>query len=368
MTTLNTVTPRVFIAATRQNEGKTTTSLGLLSALQQFYPRIGYIKPVGQRFVQIEEQQIDEDTVLMDQVYRLNCPLLDMSPIAVEPDFTRKYLQSSNNEALVKKIIKAFDRVAWEKDFVLCEGSGHAGVGSVFDLSNAQVAKILDAKVIIISQGGIGKPIDEVYLNQAVFEREGVEVIGVILNKVTPEKIDYITEFARRGLKRKGLDLLGVLPHLHILSRPTIAAIQDELKARSLNHSSQLNNLVDNVVIGAMSAENAVNHFKRDTLVITPGDREDIVLAATAAANEPGRQLAGMVLTEKIKPIDGTLRAIENAPFPVLLAAEDSYEVASHVHNLIVKTHPADTEKISVIRDLIATHVDVNKILRALKL
>jgi len=335
--------------------------------LQQFYPRIGYIKPVGQRFVQIEEQQIDEDTVLMDQVYRLNCPLLDMSPIAVEPDFTRKYLQSSNNEALVKKIIKAFDRVAWEKDFVLCEGSGHAGVGSVFDLSNAQVAKILDAKVIIISQGGIGKPIDEVYLNQAVFEREGVEVIGVILNKVTPEKIDHITEFARRGLKRKGLDLLGVLPHRHILSRPTVAAIQEGLKARSLNHSSQLNNMVDSVVIGAMGAHNAVSHFKRGALVITPGDREDIVLAA-AAANEQGRQLAGMVLTDKIKPGNGVLRVIEKAPFPVLLAEEDSYEVASQVHNLSVKTHAADTEKISVIRDLVATHVDVNKILRALKL
>ncbi|ERR1700722_11145099 len=367
MPTLNTVTPRVFIAATRQNEGKTTTSLGLLSALQQFYPRIGYIKPVGQRFVQIEEQQIDEDTVLMDQVYQLNCPLLDMSPIAVEPDFTRKYLQSSNNESLVKKIIKAFDRVAWEKDFVLCEGSGHAGVGSVFDLSNAQVAKILDAKVIIISQGGIGKPIDEVYLNQAVFEREGVEVIGVILNKVTHDKIDYISEFARRGLKRKGLDLLGVLPLRHILSRPTVAAIQEELKARSLNRSDQLNNMVASVVIGAMGAQNAVSRFKRGALVITPGDREDIVLAAVAA-HEQGRQLAGMVLTDKIKPDNGVLRVIEKAAFPVLLAEEDSYEVASQVHNLSVKTHAADTEKISVIRDLIATHVDVNKILRALKL
>src|SRR5580692_1978969 len=232
---MNTVTPRVFIAATRQHDGKTTTSLGLLAALQGDYPRIGYIKPVGQRFVEIEEQKIDEDTVLMNQVYQLNCPLVDMSPIAIEPDFTRKYLQSSNNEALVKKISKAFDRVAWEKDFVMCEGSGHAGVGSVFDLSNAQVAKILNAKVVIISQGGIGKPIDEVYLNQAVFEREGVEIIGVILNKVLPDKLDFIADFAKRGLKRKGLDLLGVVPHSHILSRPTIAAIYEDLGARPLN-------------------------------------------------------------------------------------------------------------------------------------
>src|SRR5580693_890355 len=229
---MNTTTPRVFIAATRQNDGKTTASLGLIAALQKYFPRVGYIKPVGQRFIEIEEQKIDEDSVLMDAVYSMNCPLVDMSPIAVEPDFTRKYLQAANNEALVKKIQKAFDRVAWEKDFVLCEGSGHAGVGSVFDLSNAQVAKILGAKVIIVTQGGIGKPIDEIYLNQAVFEKEGVEIIGVILNKVTSDKLDYITEFARRGLKRKGLDLLGVLPHRHLLSSPTIAAIKEELKAQ----------------------------------------------------------------------------------------------------------------------------------------
>src|SRR5438045_4928966 len=210
---MNSVTPRVFIAATRQNDGKTTTSLGLLAAMQKCYPRIGYSKPVGQRFVEIEEQKIDEDTVLMDQVYRLNCPLVDMSPIAVEPDFTRKYLQSSNNDALVRKIQKAFDRVAWEKDFVLCEGSGHAGVGSVFDLSNAQVAKILAAKVIIVTQGGIGRPIDEVSLNRALFEKEGVEIIGVILNKVLEKKVDSVTDFVRRGLKRTGPDRLGDVPH-----------------------------------------------------------------------------------------------------------------------------------------------------------
>src|SRR2546426_2212060 len=226
---MNHVTPRIFIAATRQNDGKTTASLGLIGALQQHYPRVGYIKPVGQRFVEVAEQKIDEDTVLMDSVFGLNCPLVDMSPIAIEPDFTRKYLQSSNNEALVKKIQKAFDRVAWEKDFVLCEGSGHAGVGSVFDLSNAQIAKILRAKVIIVTQGGIGKPIDEVSLNRALFEQEGVEVIGVIINKVIGSKLDYISDFARRGFKRKGLELLGVIAHERILSSP-----------RSEEHTSEL--------------------------------------------------------------------------------------------------------------------------------
>ena len=364
---MNLITPRVFIAATRQNDGKTTTSLGLLSALQNQFPRIGYIKPVGQRFVEIAEQKIDEDTVLMDAVYKLNCPLVDMSPIAVEPDFTRKYLSETSNDALVRRIQKSFDRVAWEKDFVLCEGSGHAGVGAVFDLSNAQVAKALGAKVVIVTRGGIGKPVDEVALNQALFEKHGVEVIGVIINKVLPDKLDYIAEFTRKGLKRKGLDLLGVLPLQPILVKPTLASIRDELAAEVLNARKRLTNLVEDIVVAAMGANNVAKHFRCGTLIITPGDREDIVLAAAAAAQaNPAEKLSGLVLTDNLRPSPATLDVIRKLEFPVLLAEEDSYEVASKVHDIIVKTRPDDAEKIAVIRDLIAQHVDVAKLLGAL--
>jgi BioD-like phosphotransacetylase family protein len=364
---MNTTTPRVFIAATRQNDGKTTTSLGLIAALQKYFPRIGYIKPVGQRFVEIEEQKIDEDSVLMDSVYSLNCPLVDMSPIAVEPAFTRKYLQSANNEALVKKIQNSFDRVAWEKDFVLCEGSGHAGVGSVFDLSNAQVAKTLGCKVIIVSQGGIGKPIDEVSLNQALFEKEGVEIIGVIINKVTEDKIPEITRFVRSGLKRKGLELLGVLPHERILARPSVDLIREELHAELLNPVTALDTLVDDVVVGAMGAQNAIKFFKRGVLLITPGDREDILLAAGAMTGPRNSdQMAGIVLTGGLRPSDGVVKALQTLPIPVLLAKADSYQVASRVHDLIVKTRPSDAQKISLIRDLIGRHVNVKKIVDSL--
>ncbi|HSU55945.1 MAG TPA: AAA family ATPase [Candidatus Dormibacteraeota bacterium] len=364
---MNQTTPRVFIAATRQNDGKTTTSLGLIAALQQHYPRVGYIKPVGQRFVEIAEQKIDEDTVLMDAVYQLNCPLVDMSPIAVEPDFTRKYLQSSNNEVLVKKIKHAFDRVAWEKDFVLCEGSGHAGVGSVFDLSNAQVANILGAKVIIVTQGGIGRPIDEVSLNQALFDKEGVEIIGVIINKVLGTKVDYVADFARRGLKRKGLDLLGVIPHEQILTRPTLDLIREELDAELLSSPDRLSSLVEDVVVGAMGAQNAMKYFKRGVLLITPGDREDIILTAcTGLDADDEHKMAGIVLTGNLRPSPEVQKVIRSMPIPVLFTDQDSYRVASKVHDLTVKTRPTDAGKISLIRDLIAKHVDLGRILKAI--
>lgn len=363
---LNGLTPRVFMAATRQNDGKTTTSLGLLAALQRRFGRVGYIKPVGQRFVQIDDQKIDEDSVLMDRVFRLNCPLVDMSPIAVEPDFTRKYLQGGSLDSLIKRIHKAFDRVAWEKDFVLCEGTGHAGVGSVFDLSNAAVAKLLGAKVVIVSRGGIGLPIDEVVLNHALFEREGVEVIGVILNKVLPEKLSYIADFAQRGLKRKGLELLGVVPHQPMLCRPTLHAIREELAADFLTGKEQRFQIVQHVVIGAMGAANVAKRLKPGTLLITPADREEVIEAATLWAEDPNNPLAGLILSDDIKPSAAISRQLRKLACPVMVAAQDSYAVASAVHDVTVKTGPDDTQKIGLIQKIIAEHVSLDRILAKL--
>ena len=250
---------------------------------------------------------------------------------------------------------------------MLCEGSGHAGVGSVFDLSNAQVAKTLGCKVIIISQGGIGKPIDEVCLNQALFEKEGVEIIGVIINKVHEEKIPEITRFVRSGLKRKGLDLLGVLPHEQLLSNPTVDLIREELRAELLNQPPTLDTLVEEVVVGAMGAQNAMQFFKRGTLLITPGDREDILLAAGATtAPHSDEKMAGIVLTGGLRPSESVLKALQTLPIPVLLAKADSYQVASKVHNLTVKTRPTDAKKIALIRDIVAQHINVKKIIDAL--
>jgi len=135
---------------TRQNDGKTTTSLGLIAALQKHFPRVGYIKPVGQRFVEIEEQKIDEDSVLMDAVYRMNTPLVDMSPIAsslislaISPVVQQTKHSSKNSEGVRPRFVG--------KRFVRAKAASR-GRRLSFDLSNAQVAKILAREVIIVTQ------------------------------------------------------------------------------------------------------------------------------------------------------------------------------------------------------------------------
>lgn len=363
----NSTTPRLFVAATRQNDGKTTTSLGLLAAIQQIYPRVGYIKPVGQRFVDIHHRKIDEDTVLMDQVYRLNCPLDDMSPIAVANDFTKHCLRTPNYEALAARIQQAFDRVAWEKDLVLCEGSGHAGVGSVFDLSNARVAKLVGAKVVIVTRGGIGRPIDEIALNQALFEKENVEIVGVILNKVAPDKMETIAEFVQKGLQRRGLDLLGVIPHARLLSSPTMDLIQEALGAELVNGREFIHSIVDKVVMGAMSASHAKELVRDGVLLIVPADREDILESVSCnASSAVSQKLAGIILTDNWKPSHRMIEQIRTLSCPVLLTSAGIYEVALKVRDIIVKTRPDDAAKISLIRDLVRSQVAIAKILSAI--
>jgi BioD-like phosphotransacetylase family protein len=366
---MNSTTGRIFVAATQQNDGKTTTALGLFSALRKRGGSIGFIKPVGQRFVEIEGKRIDEDSVLIDQTFSVHTPLEAMSPIAVEPDFTRRYIEDSNNEFLVRRIQHSFDRAAWEKDFIIIEGTGHAGVGSVFDLSNARVAKLLGSKVILITGGGIGRPIDEIALNKALFDREGVEVVGVIMNKITPEKFDYVRDFARRGFARLGIELLGAIPEEPILSNATLGQIAKTTKGTFLNGKERSRRRVQKVIIGAMNSGHAMKYFKPGTLIITPGDREDVILAALSASTlseHDGQSVAGLVLSGDLEPSPPVLELLRHSQVPAIATPLDSYTVASSIHSMTVKTLPGDVEKIDKIQTLVERHVDVDRLLAKL--
>ena len=367
----NTQTKRLFVAATRMNDGKTTTCLGLFAALQAIFPRVGFIKPIGQRFVEVQGHKVDEDSVLLDTIYQVHVPIESMSPVAIDTTFTRRYLREPGNmlPQLEDQICRAFDRVSWEKDFTLIEGTGHAGVGSVFDLSNAQVAKLLDAKVIMVCPGGIGRPIDEIALNKALFDKFGVEVVGAILNKVEADKMDMIADYAGTALERLGVPLLGVLPIQQVLSAPNLSQIADHIDGRWLNARSGAATVrVERVVVGAMTAKGIVEHLQPGTIIITPGDRDDIILAAISGAQlSPSDTVAGIILTNDIEPHPKLRELLAQTNIPVITAAGESYRITSKINGMTVKTQPGDADKIPVIKRLIQEHVDLPNLLGELE-
>ncbi|MDD4939206.1 MAG: AAA family ATPase [Candidatus Omnitrophica bacterium] len=358
----------LFIAATKQNDGKTTVSLGLIFNFQKKFPDIGFIKPVGQRYLEEDGFKVDEDSVLIDDSLKLcgiKCRLKDMSPVAVEKGFTENYVSRPSRKSITSQIKDSFRRVSKDKDLVIIEGTGHAGVGSVFDHSNARVARLLGSKVILISSGGIGRPIDEIVLNKALFEREGVKVLGVIINKVMPEKFAKVNRLVRKGLKRKGIDVLGVIPYNSSLSYPTIRQILEETDYTTLSpvKEENLDNRVEKVVIGAMQPKDAAKYIDDHSLVITPGDREDII-SLTMELYSRGRKISGIVLTGDLLPSEDFAGQIQQFPIPVLLAKKDTYTAVSCIHDLTVKIRPTDKGKIETVKKLIRDYVDLDRIIK----
>ena len=365
----NNSTKRIFIAATRMNDGKTTTSLALFSALRTFTERVGFIKPVGQRFVDVDGQRIDEDSVLLDKIFNVEVPIQAMSPIAIHPTFTRDFLEDPTlgHATNIDKMCRAFDRAAFEKDYIIIEGTGHAGVGSVFNLSNADVARRLDAKVIIVARGGIGRPIDEIALNQALFEKAGVEVIGAIINKVEADKLEMVEKYCRIGLERMGIPLLGCIPIEKKLTAPNLNQIVEEVNGRWLNGRDEGGiGRVNRVIIGAMAAKGLVDYLQEGVLIVTPGDREDIILSAIATEGIAGKRvISGLILTRNVLPHPKLMDMIAKTKIPVVICDEESYDVASKINNMTVKTQPSDSDKIPIIKDLIIKNIDLDIIRNA---
>ncbi|HOX54004.1 MAG TPA: AAA family ATPase [Candidatus Omnitrophota bacterium] len=362
---------KIFIAATMQNDGKTTVSLGLIFALREKFKKIGFIKPIGQRYLEEEGAKIDEDSVLIERVCEIcdvRCALKDMSPVAVERGFTEKYIDSPNKSDITEHILESYEHISKGRDLMIIEGTGHAGVGSVFDHSNATVAKLLDSKVILISSGGVGRPIDEIMLNKALFEKEGVELLGVIVNKVLPEKYDKISNYVRKGLTQKGIRVLGVVPFYPMLNAPSISQILEETDFELISGGANVNNRVSSILVGAMEPQNALNYFKDECLIITAGDREDMLTTTLSQhyaklKGKGGASISGIILTGGIRPYQEIMDTIAKSGIPLILSKEDTYHTTYEVHDLTVKIRPQDKEKIEKIKEVVKSFVEIEKIL-----
>ncbi|MEO8251411.1 MAG: AAA family ATPase [Chloroflexota bacterium] len=358
---------RVFLAATGQNRGKTTASLGLTAAIIGRGMKAGFIKPVGQRYLVVEGTRADEDAVLMKAVFDLPDGLDDMSPVTLPRHFTTDYIMGRVGEDLETEVTDAATRVAAGKDLLLIEGTGHAGVGAVVGLSNARVAALLEAPVAIVSEGGVGRPIDEIVLNHALFERHGVRVLGALVNKVDVDSHPLLPEVLRRGLAQHKIDLLGCIPFSEVLANPSLELIATHLDGSLLAGEATAGRTVAHVAIGAMHAEHAAGLIRDRTLVITPGDRDDMIeMALQLNAEGDGGRVTGLVLTGGFEPGAAVLAGLRSAGLFAYLVQTDTYRTAQAVDEILVKTHPTDTDKIETIIQLVGGSVDVGEFLARL--
>lgn len=356
----------IFISSIHQNAGKTTVSLGLYKALTSRKIKTTFLKPIGQQYVNVGSLSVDKDSYLIGEVFKLGRRLPEMSPITIGRGYTQKYIFKPNKDFHTKKILKAFKSLIKGKDAIIVEGTGHAGVGSVIDHSNADVASLLGSKVVIISGGGVGRSIDEIILNKALFDLRKVEVLGVIVNKVLPEKYEKIQRTLRQGLQNKGIKLLGVIPNDPLMSAPTVGQIQERLDLKMLCGTTAMSRRVKNVIVAAMEPHNMVHYLQDGTLVITSGDRVDnILLAVSSHLIHDGRsfQISGIILTGGLMPNPKIVDLLKKSALPVLITNEDTYTIAASVEHLTCKIQKTDKDKIKEAETLVRKYVDVDAIL-----
>lgn len=363
---------KIFIAATRENDGKTTVSLGLIAVLQRHFSRIRFIKPIGQKYLMEQGFKVDKDSVLIEKVFGVqceHCSIKDMSPVALDRGFTERYIENGPSEDYKQIIKNAYDLLERNADLVIIEGTGHAGVGSVINLSNATVARLLGANVILISSGGIGRPIDEIMLNKALFDKEGVKLAGVMINKVMPDRYDKVARVVKMGLEQKGLNTLGVLPFQKILASHTMREIQEELKYTFIFAGEDIDQQIELILVGAMHVSDALQFIANNTMMIIPSDRSDMIRAVCRVHSgelKKDCRIAGVILTGGAMPDSQLTHLLEASKIPTLLASQDTYSVALRVNSLVPKLRSQDTLKIKNIIDMIEQHVDIDRIIASL--
>lgn len=356
----------VYVSATVQDSGKTSVILGLMQVLQEQGQNPGYIKPVGQHYVRYHDTNVDEDAVLIHQVFDLLERPYFLSPIAIERGFTSKFIFNPNVAPLEKAILECVDELGQSHSMLIVEGTGHAGVGSCFSLSNARVAELVGGKVVIVTGGGIGRPIDEVAVSLALFRQHNIEVVGVILNKILAAKYEKVRATVARGLENLGTTLLGAIPYEPSLTHFTVGQLAEEFGYRVLWGHDTLSNKIEKTVVAAMEPEHVVGYIEDNTLLIVPGDRLDNILVAVMVMARDHASDGGIILTGGIEPHSAIARLMEETDIPVLISDEDTFKVSSRMSDLGFKIRTFDTDKIATLHTLVRDYVDTDRILAAL--
>jgi BioD-like phosphotransacetylase family protein len=358
----------LFITSTRHNEGKTLVTLGLTAAFSRRLKGVGYMKPVGKGSVEFAGEKIDHDAVLIKEACKIPAFVRDMGPVCYD-GFPTGWISPEGREAVVRKIQASFVRVAVNRELMVIEGTGNAAAGAAFGLSNAFMAKLLDAKVVLIASGGVGQPTDEIFLNKNFFDKAGVEVVGAIVNKAYPHEFERIDQWMRRALEAMGVRLLGVIPYDDDLARATMLNLFERFRGKILNGEAAMGQPLGKVVLGAMSATSALQQLTGHITLICPYDREDVLISALSAMYLSGRKdfaLSSIVITGSGKLSAVALQMIRRTSIPVLHVEPDAYAVVSEVHAANFKILPEDSVKIQRAIDIVQERVDLNLLLECL--
>ena len=352
----------IYIATSEESSGKSIITLGLMSMLIGRTAKVGYFRPVIEDF---EEGKMDNHIETVINHFGLDISYQDAYAI------TKSRLIKKKNKGkigeVIDLIIEKYKRLEERFDFVLVEGTSFMGEGTVIEMDiNVLIAKNLGIPTIIVGTG-VGKTLEEfvdsLYLAYDSFKNKEVEVLAVIANKVQPENMELITERLKSSLPEEVM--VNSIPIILSLNNPTIQEIVEELDAKVLFGAAFLNNQIGSFSVGAMQLRNYLLNLKENGLVITPGDRADIILGALQAnesVNYP--TISGIVLTGNILPEDSILKLIEGLStiVPIISVDGGTYNITNKIGSIKPKIYANNKQKILTSINTFENYVDLDSL------
>lgn len=364
---------KIYISAADSHAGSSVVSLGVLGLLSRIVDQIGFFKPVGRG-------SKDADVAVLKSAYRLPQEPGQMCPLTTAE--ARELMARGKEASMLDRICTAYDVIRGTSDLVVLEGISHERSLSIFDLDiNAAIAARLAAPVVLVAGASAdGKPVQPNALTTTVvntwrsFEEKGCELMGVVVNRVIGEPFETVREQYVEVLRKENITVFGVLPELPFLGMPRLQQIATDLNAEVLAGKEFLSNISTRTLVAAMSPRNFLSWLDVDnTLVITPGDRHDIMLAVTLAQMSPQhRRVSGLILTGGMRPDAAIMKLVESQTgpkFPILTVQTDTFSTVKAVNELDVRVSPGeDDDKIYAATAMVQHNVDESKLWDTLEL
>lgn len=356
---------KLFIAATGQNSGKTTTSLSLVHLARKKYGRVGFIKPLGPKPIPYGSLVVDKDAAVMAEVFGLQEDIGRMSPVVLHPGTTKKVLDGEIPRSRLEERILEAGRILDEKyDFLVIEGSGHSGVGSVIGLSNARIAQLLGAPVMIICGGGVGNAADSVSLNLALFRQQGVPVKLVMANKLIPEKRAASLHYLRQAFAGAEFPVFGGFNYSPILANPTLGRIAKILDCPLRGTESEASRIIHHVQLATASSQRVIDLLGESSLLLVNSTRDELLVTLSSLYHLPEyyAKIAGLVIPGLQAVSRVTQKILDDSGVPYLRTGITNAAAFTIIKDDVSKITAEDTEKIELIERLAESELDFDAI------
>ena len=348
----------VYVTSAETFSGKSALCVGLGARFGRDGLKAGYMKPVNVYCQLYEGIARDEDVAFAKEVFHMSEPTHLLCPVGLTPARLEQQLRGPEID-FESQLLEAFATVSADKDVMVLEGGRSLREGYVVNLPPLRVIELLDARALMIIR------YDEVLMPDRALTGKnylGDTLMGIVINEVPRERLDYVNDVTVPFLARRGVKTFGVLRKDQLLASPTVSELAQGLHAEILCCPERGQDLVEHLLVGAMSVDRALTYFRRkpNKAVITGGDRSDLLLAALETSTRC------LILTGNLYPAPTVLSRAEELHVPVLLTDMDTLSAVDITEGYFGRSRFQQAEKVELFTALLDEYMDFAALYEAL--